>query len=131
MNSNNIIDLIGNDVSHSKLVLDILSYYNDYLNTNNEKTKFCLAQFIKMTHPNLYDDVIQQTSFLDKFATSKRKISFKERLYVLKHGLTDRPVCKMCKTAYVSGFDKHNECYRKWCGPKCQAADPECIAKSK
>ena len=93
--------------------------------------KSSMATYLRHSLPRLYAQILKQTQFLNKFIDENHKISIYERLHCIEHSLSDRPKCQHCKENYVVRFIKEKECYAKWCSPKCQASDPECIMKSK
>ena len=90
-----------------------------------------MATYLRHSLPRLYSQIMKQTQFLDKFANEKRNVSIYERLYCIEHNLDDRPKCQKCKSKYVVKYLKDKDCYTKWCSPKCQASDDECIEKCK
>lgn len=95
------------------------------------------AKTLKRVNADLYAEILRLTKGLDKFRPKPLRngkqpnVSFFERIYCVKNGLTDRPKCRTCGIKYVCGFDTAKGEYRKWCCPKCQASDPECVEKSK
>ena len=93
--------------------------------------KSSITQYIRKHFKQLFRQIMQQTSFLDKFEQHNKKISLFERLYCIVNELTDRPKCQYCKSNYVNRFIIEKNQYGKWCCPKCQASDNECIQKSK
>ena len=87
-----------------------------------------LNRYIKNHYPELHSEIHERTKELDKFdvpGDKNRRISLYERIYCIEHDLSDRPKCKLCGEKYVNGFIKHENKYRKWCCPSCQASDPD------
>lgn len=95
------------------------------------------AKTLKRVNADLYAEILSLTKGLDKFrpkplrSGKQLNVSFFERIYCIRHGLNDRPRCRTCGVNYVCGFDTAKGEYRKWCCPKCQASDHECVGKSK
>lgn len=95
------------------------------------------AGAVRRNRPDLYVEILRLTEGLDKFRpkplrSGKRlNVSFFERIHCVRHGLKDRPRCRTCGVNYVCEFDRAKDEYKKWCCPKCQASDPECVKKSK
>lgn len=91
------------------------------------------SRYMKNHFEKEYNELLKLTSFLDKFDSEdkNKKVSIFERIYCLEHNLSDRPKCQNCKTEYVCGFNKLTNEYKKWCSPKCQSSDKNCINKSK
>jgi len=85
---------------------------------------------LRNSYHRIYEFVMKQTSFLDKFIET-RKVSFFERIYCLQNDLKDVPLCKNCHKRHVNNFNIQKNMYNKWCSPSCQAGDKECLASSK
>jgi hypothetical protein len=104
---------------------------------NELKTKISkdnLNRYLKNHHPDVYNEIQSRTINLNKFivdGNKNKQISLFERLYCIEHDLSDRPKCNNCNTNYVCNFNRQTNEYSKWCSPKCQASDKECIKKSK
>lgn len=98
-------------------------------NIQNEKQLIncVLALYIKKHNVDLYNEVINRTSFLDKFS----KVTFFERLYCLENNLNDRPKCKVCNDKYVSRFYPGKMQYNLWCSVSCSCKDKDTLQKSK
>lgn len=102
--------------------------------SNVSKSNF--NRFLKNHYNSLHTEISKRTNKLDKFKNKIKNgklldISIFERLFCLEYDLDDRPKCKQCKSNYVSRFIKKTNSYSKWCSPKCQASDLECIEASK
>ena len=111
-----------------KTILDAIWKYAE-----NKKTNV-LKNLLQRKCPRIYQWILDQTHFLDKYDVikgNKHSLSILERLYCIAHGLKDRPLCQKCHKNHVCSFDKQKMEYRKWCSPRCQASDPSCIASSK
>lgn len=95
------------------------------------------AKTLKRVNADLYAEILSLTECLDKFRPKPLRngkqlnVSFFERIHCIRHGLNDRPRCRTCGMNYVCEFDTAKGEYRKWCCPKCQASDHECVGKSK
>lgn len=99
-----------------------------------KKHRSVFGLYLKNNYVRIYNWIMQQTQYLDKFnkiINGKNTLSIFERLYCITHNLTDRPLCQHCHQNYVNGFNLQKNEYRKWCSPKCQASDQSCIEKSK
>ena len=110
--------------------IDILTKFNELLKIVSKDN---LSRYIKNHFPDYFEYILENTSFLDKFEVKddkNKRISIFERIFCIEHNLWDRPKCQHCKTEYVNGFVKTENRYRKWCSPKCQASDNECLSKS-
>lgn len=97
--------------------------------------KDVLAQYIRRHYPEVFAELHDKTSFLDKFRFVKngklRDVSIQERMYCLEHNLTDRPKCAVCGKEYVSRFIIHEDRYTPWCSISCSCKDKATIQKSK
>ena len=83
-----------------------------------------LAIYVKNHMPNLYKAVLDNTSFLDENAT------FAERLYCIRHGISERPICPVCKTNVLK-FKTDVGKYAGSCSTSCSRKNPETMAKLK
>lgn len=59
---------------------------------------------LRNNYHRIYEFVMKQTSFLDKF-NETRKVSFFERIYCLQNDLKDVPLCKNCHKKHVNNFN--------------------------
>ena len=109
----------------TKYIANIISNFNF--------SKYHLPQYLRKHYKRIYNRILNETEYLNKFSKTgiPEEISLFERLYCILNDLSDRPLCQYCKKEYVSRFSITLNSYRKWCGPSCQASDPECITKSK
>lgn len=100
----------------------------NYTNLSNEelllevgKTKTSLNQLgrkVKATNPNLFDEILNRTSFL-----VDKSIQFTARLHCLEHHMNQQPTCKMCGNP-VGWYGKNND-FRTYCSRKCQYSDDD------
>lgn len=67
---------------------------------------------------SIYDSIFTQTSFLPKNS------SVSERLYYIKHGITEPPVCQHCKSNPVS-FKNYSDGHYDYCSAYCSTQCPE------
>ena len=100
------------------------------------KTKelYTIKTLLKNKYPRIYQWILEQTTFLDKYdkvKNGKHSLSIFERIYCIEHNLKERPLCQTCHKNAVCDFNKQKMEYKKWCSPSCQAKDPSCIAASK
>lgn len=115
---------MSNDHIKEQLIVTLEKINNDF---NNSILHYQYQKFIKKFYREWYDSILKHTSFLDKY----KNTSFRERIYCLLNNLSERPVCRHCKTKSVRSFNDQKNTYSKWCSPKCQVSDKECITKSK
>jgi hypothetical protein len=109
----------------------ILEIFNDI---TQKISKDNTNRYFKNHFPNEYNQLLDLTKELEKFnseTNKNKKISIFERIYFIKNNLSDRPKCKCCQTNYVCGFNKQLNEYKKWCSPKCQSSDKDCLNKVK
>ena len=86
------------------------------------KTK--LQVFIKNHHEKLFEAIMSNTAFLDDNAT------FQERLYCIKHNVTSKMLCPICKLRPLAF--KTDTCeYRHHCSVRCANLDREVESKKK
>ena len=103
----------------TKYIANIISNFNF--------SKYHLPQYLRKHYKRIYNRILNETEYLNKFSKTgiPEEISLFERLYCILNDLSDRPLCQYCKKEYVSRFSITLNSYRKWCGPSCQASDPE------
>lgn len=85
------------------------------------KTKTSINQLgrkVKATNPNLFDEILNRTSFL-----VDSNIPFTARLHCLEHHMEQQPTCKMCDNP-VEWYGKNND-FRTYCSRKCQYSDDD------
>jgi len=63
-------------------------------------------------NPALYEDVLQRTAFLPP------ESRYEERMFCIRNGLTDRPVCQVCRIGFLP-FDRKLGSYRNGCCHSC------------
>ena len=100
----------------------------NYTNLSNEelllevqKTKTSINQLgrkVKATNPNLFDEILNRTSFL-----VDKSIQFTARLHCLEHHMDKQPTCKMCINP-VEWYGKNSD-FRTYCSRKCQYSDDD------
>ena len=62
------------------------------------KTKelYTIKTLLKNKYPRIYQWILEQTTFLDKYdkvKNGKHSLSIFERIYCIEHNLSDRPIC--------------------------------------
>ena len=77
-----------------------------------------LGRKVKATNPNLFDEILNRTSFL-----INSNIPFTARLHCLEHHLDKQPTCKVCGNP-VEWYGKNND-FRTYCSRKCQYSDDD------
>ena len=77
-----------------------------------------LGRKVKATNPNLFDEILNRTSFL-----VNSNIPFPARLHCLEHHLDKQPTCKVCGNP-VEWYGKNND-FRIYCSRKCQYSDDD------
>ena len=75
--------------------------------------------FIKNHYPNFYE-------LLQGYPGN----TISEKMYLYYHGMTERPLCVVCKKNYTK-YINLIEGYKKYCGVSCCAKDPERQEKAK
>lgn len=114
---------------------EILSKFNEIVNKDKIKSAN-LNRWIKTHYLAFYKEIEQLTYQLNKFKTFKPgtqkllDVSIYERIYCIKHNLSDRPKCKVCGKNYVRFINKKQE-YAKWCSISCSCRDKETIEKAR
>ena len=94
---------------------------NEELLLEVQKTKTSLNQLgrkVKSTNPNLFDEILNRTSFL-----VDSSIPFTARLHCLEHHMDQQPTCKVCGNP-VEWYGKSND-FRTYCSRKCQYSDDD------
>jgi len=86
-----------------------------------------LMVYLKNHLPDVYEAVLQNTSFLDATYTAKNEITFAERLYCVRNNLSERKTCCVCGK-YVS-FNTDICEYRKTCSISCSRKTKETLDK--
>ena len=81
-----------------------------------------LKIYLQNHFPELYDAIIDLTSFLDSDAT------FAERVYCIKNSMTSKKLCESCKSAPVRFYSGTGE-YAHYCSTKCSKSATATIEK--
>lgn len=92
----------------------------DKIKINGRLNHFCLNKewFIKNKIPEIYNNIIRETGFLDEFSPT-----FRERIFYIENNLYHINKCKYCNKK--TGFNKSKVNFYKTCG------GVECVNKNK
>lgn len=81
------------------------------------KTKIPI--FLKNHHPDVLKDIEEKTRFLDNTDPGdKNGVTFAERMFCIRNGLTNRPICPECKTGYLK-FKSDKNSFANYCSHEC------------
>ncbi len=84
---------------------------------------FNKVKFIKKHGIKLYDDIVNNTDFLDK------EVKLSERIYCILNDIKEIPKCPVCSKNVK--FGQFNVGYYKHCSKKCHLIDPKIIEQIK
>ena len=86
--------------------------------------------YIKKHHPELFHEVVQRTSFLDK-NYNKSTVPFLARIYCLKHNLSEQPRCQNPNCNNPVEWYSGIKSFRQFCCPRCSTLSKETQNKMK
>lgn len=88
-----------------------------------------LSRHISKNNPNLYNEILHRTNFLD--TSNIGKISIQARIYCLEHNLTETPECNHPKCNNKVKWHCGSRAFSQYCSQDCMNDDPQIVLKRK
>ena len=102
-----------------------ISLFLENLNIGKSKREI----FLKNHYPDILNEILKATKFLNETNKDDREITFAERVFCILHNIHERPKCIQCGS-YVM-FAKDRGCYREFCSQTCSRKSEQTKTKRK
>jgi hypothetical protein len=111
-------------------IKDLTKDENDFINYLIKNKPDHISMMLKKKYPNLYNEIIIETSFLEETKKLKNntkqvksKIKFSERLYCFLNKINTITICPICKKN-KNKFKTFNQGYNEYCSITCSSNSP-------